>query len=418
MIIPKNVNTVFVFGAGAEKSLGMPLFKELFLDLYNWTVSDECGKAVEKKLHSFLGSKFSYASVMKDSADILLENLETYSKEILDSVKDKSSDDGETKTKKLIVQKIFERLKNIAENVSLENDNTLKQALEKDSDETSKKLLKEISTLEKIFDLKKISFTSAFTELISNLVSLYLDDGKKYDYLEKLFEKLTSYETLLTENFTKLCTGNQAAAKRYLYLSWTLWAFLYEKQKAVDTSAKSVYKNIKPEDNDYAISLNYTNLVDSTFGDKVVHFHGDLNHCINYSTRQENEITSSEEKSALDVLNDMPEFGGKFSKENFVIPAMMPPITIKPALSEEYIERWYKAKSLLDKAENIVVVGYSFGDSDGHFNMLVESRAEKGVPVKIVSPDAKKIKNKSTVFKKLANVEAINKSAADWSYGK
>jgi hypothetical protein len=53
------------------------------------------------------------------------------------------------------------------------------------------------------------------------------------------------------------------------------------------------------------------------------------------------------------------------------LPAIVPPLAMKPIICTEYLDRWYECGQTLKKAKTIVIVGYSFGVADEHFNDLI-----------------------------------------------
>jgi len=73
------------------------------------------------------------------------------------------------------------------------------------------------------------------------------------------------------------------------------------------------------------------------------------------------------------------------AKSRCLIPSLVPPLRLKPILSKEYIDLWYKAGQWLERADHVVVVGYSLNTADEHFNDLL--RALNGKRITVIGPD-------------------------------
>ncbi len=84
---------------------------------------------------------------------------------------------------------------------------------------------------------------------------------------------------------------------------------------------------------------------------------------------------------ALDVSNE------DIAQQIHIIPSFVPPLRLKPILSNKYIELWSKSAEWVKDAEHIIVVGYSFNTADEHFNDILRC-FHKGKKVDIIAPDA------------------------------
>jgi hypothetical protein len=74
------------------------------------------------------------------------------------------------------------------------------------------------------------------------------------------------------------------------------------------------------------------------------------------------------------------------NQQKHVIPALVPPLKLKPILSHRYIDLWSKASSWIKDAQHIVVVGYSFNNADEHFNDILRCHPDRKIDV--VVPEA------------------------------
>ena len=82
--------------------------------------------------------------------------------------------------------------------------------------------------------------------------------------------------------------------------------------------------------------------------------------------------------------------GGTGYVGRHVIPALVPPLRLKPILSHRYIELWSTASAWVQEAKHVVVVGYSFNTADEHFNDILRSHPDRKIDVVVpeaVSPE-------------------------------
>ena len=114
----------------------------------------------------------------------------------------------------------------------------------------------------------------------------------------------------------------------------------------------------------------------------TVYFHGGLSEYVRMDTRDlvdiENilkcepaEFIASDIAPNLDVSDEVCE------NQKHVIPALVPPLRLKPILSHKYIELWHKASQWVHNAQKIVIVGYSFNNADEHFNDIIRVHKDK-----------------------------------------
>lgn len=72
------------------------------------------------------------------------------------------------------------------------------------------------------------------------------------------------------------------------------------------------------------------------------------------------------------------------------LPAIMPPLAMKPILCTEYLDRWFTCGQMIRKAKTIVIVGYSFGIADEHFNDLVRKGSQEAKVI-VVDPSLESV---------------------------
>jgi hypothetical protein len=202
-------------------------------------------------------------------------------------------------------------------------------------------------------------------------------------------------ENLLVETFLGFYNRNTSDIKKYLYISWMLWAYLKFKENTVLSRLKT--KNMIPfyssiPESIRVISFNYTTFL-SKVRDKnnYLYFHGSLD---KYLEMDHRDVLPIEEE--LSTVEDIIEFLKKYVEGNidfdnakYVIPLIIPPLKLKPVLSNEFIEVWYRANEWIEKAKNLIIVGYSFNYADEHFNDII--RKKQGKKICVINPDAENI---------------------------
>ena len=88
--------------------------------------------------------------------------------------------------------------------------------------------------------------------------------------------------------------------------------------------------------------------------------------------------------SLIDIVNKIVIEKNDFSKGKYFIPAIIPPLKMKPILSKEFIDIWYKSSKMIKEAEKIIIVGYSFNPVDDHFNDLIRKDKSKKNKITII----------------------------------
>jgi hypothetical protein len=76
-----------------------------------------------------------------------------------------------------------------------------------------------------------------------------------------------------------------------------------------------------------------------------------------------------------------------------VLPAIVPPLALKPIICTEYLDRWYKCGQTIKRAKTIVIVGYSFSVADEHFNDLIR-KGNREARLVVVNPDMEAAMNR------------------------
>ena len=125
--------------------------------------------------------------------------------------------------------------------------------------------------------------------------------------------------------------------------------------------------------------------------ENTVYFHGGLAEYVRMDTRDLLPIENILQCDPAAFIRDMvaPNVDVKnndLRQQRHVIPALVPPLRLKPILSHRYIDLWSKASDWVKEAQRIVVVGYSFNNADEHFNDILRVHNDRHID--IVVPEA------------------------------
>lgn len=367
---------LLIIGAGAEKTEGidMPLATELVPQIRDFLYENEEGKSVDKELRKVIkGLRFSYDGFVKKAVDKLASDFRKEVNSILVDIKNtqdnETLDEDEDKIARIIVA-LLEKIQKLQEDVILD-------------DETANlisEVFSEIEILdENIVDLGKLSFSDTFDVVMKKVLEISIRDPN-HKVLKHVYKNLMDFESLLLKHFVGFYTESNADIKNYLYISWTLWAFLVWKEKQVfeeyKVSQLPFYSSIKTIDG--VITFNYTSFAYKTFQNNK-YFHGSLRKYIRLDNRGEFDIDDFDKLNIVQFIKEIVAQNILFDDKRFIIPSIVPPLKLKPVLSNEYIDMWYDSLQDIRDAEKIIVVGYSFNYADEHFNDLIRKNKDKEI---------------------------------------
>lgn len=384
------MGTVVICGAGVDKSDGidMPLAAELVPKIRAYLKTTE-GENVDQVLRAFLPNlRFSYDKFIKEAVEKLSNEFRGQVASIVDNIQEQVRtsvlNGSDQKLGELIVA-LLTKIQRLQDDVRL--------------DDATEALIAEVFggdiTVddENIIDLPKLSFTDVFNVVMRRIFERSLDEPD-HPVLKHIRGKLMDFEQLLMESFIGFYTNSESQMKRYMYLSWTLWAYLkHTETAAIQRFEPTPFYAALPEDWQL-ITLNYTSFARMRFGSRALYFHGDLSSFVRMHDRQ---LVSIDGYHALDIADFLKnvvgantEFG-KNIRPRCVVPSIVPPLKLKPVLSNAYIDVWYRSKEAIAKADRIVVVGYSFNYADEHFNDLIRQHKDKQIVV--VDPYAENVRD-------------------------
>lgn len=388
------IDKLLIIGAGVDRTNGIdfPLANTLMAEIATFAKSE--GKEIEDVLRGILPNlRFTFTTLISKSIERITTR-EVHEQRALvsrlNSVISKLSDDGTDLMMKkhgLLLIKLFDKLATVAENAALDEDIT---ALIKDvfGDQAEDYL-----ESESIIDISKMSLSETFKQVLKQTLRLSLNK-EHHKIASVLGADMLNIENLLVEKFLGFYNNKPAEIKNYIYISWMMWAYLVYLEKEV--YAKFTSDNIpfyhKIPTDFKAITLNYTSFIERQLGtSNVIYFHGGLNEYVRMDRRELNDIENFESFDIKDFINNEVRNNTLISdnpleRQRHIIPALVPPLKIKPILSSKYIEIWHKATEWIKEANKIIIIGYSFNSADEHFNDILRKNAH-GKEIYILAPD-------------------------------
>lgn len=384
------MSTVIICGAGVDKSDGinMPLAAELVPRIRDFLKTDE-GQPIDKALRKILPNlHFSYDKFVKDAVDKLSNDFRGQVAAIVERINRQiASEDLEESDKKLgkLIVALLIKIQRLQEDVRL--------------DEETEELINEVFGGEivveddNIIDLPKLSFTDVFNSVMRKIFERSLDEPN-HAILKHVRGNLMDFERLLMDSFIGFYTNTDSQMKNYMYLSWTLWAYLKHCEAAAINNGPLPFYSALPDDWSL-LTLNYTSFARKHFDDdRLFYFHGDLSSFVRMRDRQLIAIDNYADLQVADFIQNTVGANTCFQKgrrSTCVVPSIVPPLKMKPVLSNAFIDIWYRSKDAIAAARRIIVVGYSFNYADEHFNDLI--RCHKDKEIIVVDPFADAVRD-------------------------
>ncbi len=383
---------LLILGAGADRTAGIdfPLANTLLADVTKYL--DGPGKPVDKALRAMLpGLSFRFNTMIARAVGKIATREAHEQKAMVlrvqEAIANLPSEKEHIRKHGELIIKLFNKLATIAEHSHLdeETEELIREVFPHDADD--------LIDSDSILDIHKLSLSDTFKTVLKRTLKMGLSSDR-HEVAAALGADLLNIETLLIEKFLGFYNDRPSDIKNYLYISWALWAFLVARQKEVlefhGANPLPFYGNVPSEVR--AITLNYTSFLRRHLGaNNAIYFHGGLAEYVRMDTRDLLDIedilqcdpaTFIREIVApnVDVKND------DLRQQRHVIPALVPPLRLKPILSHRYIDLWSKASDWVKEAERIVVVGYSFNNADEHFNDILRVHPDRHID--IIAPEA------------------------------
>jgi hypothetical protein len=382
-------DVLFVLGAGVDRVLGLPLLNTLFKDLSEFARG--VGKGINKAIRKHAKRvPFDLQTYSGDEAENLGQKLlgsHTHLLPKIVSALDKHPDSGSDN-----VSAIKSLMKKLS---AIKNENELDESLVA---KLARMAGEEASgVIDTLLDTNHIAFRPTIRQAIKTLFSQVSSEipnltREEQDAFAEVIAILSNFEELLGNLFTGYFTKHIPNQKKYFYLAWLFWAYIrYREDAGRANRERSFYKTLSEVGpGGGIITFNYTDFFYADARPRNGYFHGDSRSFIRFHTReyvandvQMKEATTLDRMEAfihdlhVDWTTDPPEVP---------VPALVPPLAVKPIICTEYLERWYECGQRIKGARTILIAGYSFSVADEHFNDLLR----KGNPrAKLIVVDPK-----------------------------
>lgn len=388
------MKTVYVLGAGVDYPLGVPLAAQLLPELAAFTKGQ--GKAIDaalrKKLPRF---RFSFDRHVADQGESLGERLMSDSSGLGDKLLAALAKHPDQDAPVVVgLTKIVAGLTGLREANRLDDDTaaTLANLAGEDAGGADQTLLKTRGL--ELTPTTRNALGKAFRQTRGELEGHLTPD--EATALDEVVAILTNFEELLADLFAGFYTGDSSRKARYLYLAWTIWAFFRLQSVSARTKmagTTNLYSNLGqlgPED--HVITFNYTSLAEGVPKERLIPFHGD---CLSYVRYDRGELIAKDQAVAeAEEADEIREFieGLQIdvSKDQVLLPGIIPPIAMKPVIAPAFLDRWHLASDVLKSADLIVIVGYSFNLIDRHFNDLLRRAPQARLAA--INPDAQTVR--------------------------
>lgn len=382
-------NKIIIIGAGVDKTKGieMPLANELITELIKFSENE--GKIIsdliKRQIQNF---RFTFKHFLNKEVDIILNSeWKTDDENLYNLIKDIDKVQGTERTRLFL--HMLKKLNNIKRENYIDDD-VIKDLNEFFND----KLHYEISD-EWVIDLRQIGFSDGFKQffklILQESINLKKRSGLEGD--EELYNLILShyfdFESILVESFIGFYTQKSADIKKYLYISWMLWAYFCYKETLIEFSDDNIPFYSKIPKNWNMITFNYTSFA-ARINKNTLYFHGSLKEYIRLDNRNiinTNYLNFKDIQSIKLFLEH--NIKQNFEEKIFFIPSIIPPLKIKPVIATKFLEVWSKSRYLIKNSEEIVIVGYSFAAADEHINDIL--REFKHKKITIIGPYIEKL---------------------------
>lgn len=375
--------TVVVLSAGVDTAAGFSNPCSLVPKITEWLETDE-GKSVDAALRKLLkGLRFSYAKFVDNAIERLAHDLDRERETICSRVtreleQNDRLDEGQRKMGQLIVR-LFHKITEVKDGAAI--------------DEETEELIREVTgidpTEETIIDFSRVNYTKTFEDIVKYILQTSLHDTEN-PILRHVYTNLLDIGQLLAQHFYGFFTNKPSEIKTYLYIAWTLWAYIVHEEQAVAAGSQSdsvpVYGQLSGRVQVQVVTFNHTTLA-AAASPSSIYFNGDLTHYVDVENKNDLQVD--------DLLSlDLPAFfadrlAGELSLEGdrlaAPIPSFMPPLKLKPVITGRYVTTWYRTAEAIHRASRILILGHTLHGGDAFFNDML--RANRHAEIIVVGRD-------------------------------
>lgn len=376
--------TMVVLGAGVDTAAGFSNPCSLVPKITEWLETDE-GKAVDAALRKLLkGLRFSYAKFVDNAIERLAHDLDRERETICSRVtreleQNDHLDEGQRKMGQLIVR-LFHKITEVKDGAAI--------------DEETEELIREVTgidpTEETIIDFSHVNYTKTFEDIVKYILQTSLHDTEN-PILRHVYTNLLDIGQLLAQHFYGFFTNKPSEIKTYLYIAWTLWAYLVHEEQTVvsDTGIEDslpIYGQLNGKEQVQVITFNYTTLA-ANASPSTIYFNGNLTDYVDIENKNDLQVDDIHGIDLVRFFQDRlsEELSLEGDRLAIPIPSFMPPLKLKPVISGKYVTTWYRTAEALAHAERILILGHSLHGGDAFFNDML--RANRKAEIIIIDRD-------------------------------
>ena len=375
---------VVVLGAGVDTAAGFSNPCSLVPKITEWLETDE-GKAVDAALRKLLkGLRFSYAKFVDNAIERLAHDLDRERETICSRItreleQNDHLDEGQRKMGQLIVR-LFHKITEVKDGAAI--------------DEETEELIREVTgidpTEETIIDFSHVNYTKTFEDIVKYILQTSLHDTEN-PILRHVYTNLLDIGQLLAQHFYGFFTNKPSEIKTYLYIAWTLWAYLVHEEQTVvsDTGIEDslpIYGQLNGKEQVQIITFNYTTLA-ANASPSTIYFNGNLTDYVDIENKNDLQVDDIHGIDLVRFFQDRlsEELSLEGDRLAIPIPSFMPPLKLKPVISGKYVTTWYRTAEALAHAERILILGHSLHGGDAFFNDML--RANRKAEIIIIDRD-------------------------------
>lgn len=375
---------VVVLGAGVDTAAGFSNPCSLVPKITEWLETDE-GKAVDAALRKLLkGLRFSYAKFVDNAIERLAHDLDRERETICSRVtreleQNDRLDEGQRKMGQLIVR-LFHKITEVKDGAAI--------------DEETEELIREVTgidpTEETIIDFSHVNYTKTFEDIVKYILQTSLHDTEN-PILRHVYTNLLDIGQLLAQHFYGFFTNKPSEIKTYLYIAWTLWAYLVHEEQMVEACNENiaplpVYGQLRGKERVQVITFNYTTLA-ANASPSTIYFNGNLTDYVDIENKNDLQVDDIHGIDLVRFFQDRlsEELSLEGDRLAIPIPSFMPPLKLKPVISGKYVTTWYRTAEALAHAERILILGHSLHGGDAFFNDML--RANRKAEIIIIDRD-------------------------------
>ena len=147
-----------------------------------------------------------------------------------------------------------------------------------------------------------------------------------------------------------------------------------------------LYSQLQGKKQIQVITFNYTSLA-AFVSPTSIYFNGNLADYVDIENKNDFQVDNLHTINLADFFQH--RFAGELSLERehmaIPIPSFMPPLKLKPVISNRYITTWYRSAQAIVHAKRILILGHSLQAGDSFFNDML--RANRQAEIIVIDPD-------------------------------